>query len=157
MAEKFKALADPVRLATTEGGHTVVIGEDFVEVPAVLVPKALASGCIAESMYNKMRADIEKEVKGSKAEKPKDQVPPKEPETAPSGEIDPEEEREAKIVMALKKIEELKSKGLDETPSGKKLEYKGNPRVDAVSELAGIKVMAADIEAILKSSDEAGE
>lgn len=180
MAEKFKALGKDVRLSSTKGGHVVIIGQEFCEVPDVLVKHALAANCIPETVYNQMKEDMKDEVRKELALENQDDIdlteainnaepptlapeledvaederidPPADSE-APAFEIDPKEKREADIVLALTGIKKLKDQGMDETPSGKKLEYRGKPRVEAVSELAGFKVSGTEVDEMLKPQE----
>lgn len=52
MSEKYCVLPGqtPVRLTTTDGGHTCIIGETPREIPSTFELDALAKGCVTQTM-----------------------------------------------------------------------------------------------------------
>lgn len=133
MGEKFRSMRGTVRLASTKG-HVILVGDEFVDVPDVLVEQALAKKCIPESMYQELKQEVAAEKNPSGFE----------------DEDEGDQERKLKVLEALSKLTALKEQGEEQTPGGEALEYYGKPRVAAVSELAGFKVKAVEIEEALK-------
>jgi hypothetical protein len=179
MAERFKSLRGDVRLASIQGGHVVIVGQEFAEVPDCLVSEAMANRCIPESMYNELKAQVAAESGGITPviDPPVDPpdipaivvpvvdppvltpidlppvappIPPEAPVPIPPDPIGAAADRRAQIIAALQALASLKEAGTLTTAKGETLEYQGKPRVDAVSELAGFRVKAAEIEEALQ-------
>lgn len=139
MAEKFKARKGqkPVRLASTSG-HVVNVGDDWVDVPDQLVPEAMRSGLVSYDLYEAALAEAKAEAAGGGGDKQESDAMP-------------ETERREKVLLAIRQILELTEAGETATPGGKGLvTAAGVPMVGAVSEFAGFKVAAAEIEDALR-------
>jgi hypothetical protein len=126
MAEKYCVLPGqvPVRLSSTQGGHTVIIGEIPREIPEIFVREALSKGCYTESQVNEIKGKLV----SSQDAPPAD--PPLVPPADPSVQADPE--KAAKILAAT--IEILNVGNPDD------LTTTGKPKADVISDLCGFEV-----------------
>ena len=159
MPELFKTRKDqaPVRLASTSG-HVVIVGSDWQEVLGPMIPKALRSGLLSKELYEAAMAEVKANLPPPApvvipAAPPAPPAPPAAP-PAPEPDPDPAQhlERTKVVLTAVKAVLDLKATGASVTPGGKALVsvLNGVPKVDAVSELAGVKVTAAEIEEALR-------
>lgn len=163
MPEFFKARKGhgPQRLASTTG-HVVIVGENWQEVPEILVPEALKSGLLSKELYEaalaEVRGDNKEPPSGPPAGDPDADAAKKaeaEAEKAKAEEAEWQakaQERHRNVLLAIQKVMELHEAGETATPKGNGLVSQNNglPKVDAVSEFAGFKVAAAEIEEALK-------
>jgi len=119
--ERFKSRSGTVRLASTSG-KVVFVGEEFTKVPNELVAEAYAKQLVPESLL----------VEG-----------------AASASAFSDIGRREQVGAVIKTIFEMIDEGVEKTPDGQDLAYRGKPRVDAVSELAGFKVTGKEIDEAL--------
>ena len=164
MPELFKTRKGqaPVRLASTSG-HVVIVGSDWQEVLDPMIPDALRSGLLSKELYEAAMAEVKANLPPPAPEAPPAPPAPEAPEApeappaappAPAPNPDPAQhlERTKVVLTAVKAVLDLKATGESVTPGGKALVsvLNGVPKVDAVSELAGVKVTAAEIEEALR-------
>jgi hypothetical protein len=164
MPELFKTKKGqpPQRLASTVG-HVVVVGANWQVVPDCLVSEALKKGLLSKDLYNQAMEEVRKEALAdiTSGQTTTENNPGTEPSAAGEGENkenkptdkepDSQEDHKLAITKAVLKVLEL-SESTDKTPGGKPLlsVNNGKPKVDAVSEIAGFKVSAAEIDEALQ-------
>lgn len=146
MPETFKTRRnqDPVRLASTSG-HVAIVGKEWVEVPDSLVPDALKNGLLSKELYDAAMAEARQEaVLDITHETPVAVVK----EEILAKDLQEEETRETKILKAVQTVMQMALTGREETEGGMKLlsQTTKQPMVNAVSEIAGFRVMANEID-----------
>lgn len=146
MPETFKTRRnqDPVRLASTSG-HVVIVGSEWTGVPDRLVPEALKNGLLSKELYDAAMAEARQEAAlDITHETPVEVVK----EEILAKDLQEEETRETKILKAVQTVMQMAETGREETEGGMKLlsQTTKQPMVNAVSEIAGFRVMANEID-----------
>jgi len=149
MSEMFKARKGqkPVRIASTTG-HVVIVGEDWQDVPDCLVSEAIKNGLLSKDLYDQAMAEVKGELMSAKTEEPVVMAPVADEPAA--DEVD--HEKNAKILQAIMDVLDMQKNGEKTTKGGKNLiaGNTGKPTVGAVSELAGFKVSAEELDEALR-------
>ena len=124
--EKYSVLPGqaPVRLASIDGGHTIIIGETPRQIPEQFEREAIANGCFSETMLAGLQARFQGPI-GSDDEGKKD-------------EGDDDADRFEKIRAAV--IEIINAGNPTDLTGGK-------PKVDILSAKVGFEVTGAERDA----------
>ena len=128
--EKYSVLPGqtPVRLSSTEGGHTIIIGETPRTIPEQFEREAIANGCFSESMLAGLQSRLQGPIGGKSEEGGKDDED--------DGKDD--DERFEKIRAAA--IEIINAGNPADLTSGK-------PRIDVLAAKLGFEVTGAERDA----------
>lgn len=130
MKFRSRSNTETIRLASTSG-DILLIGSEFVEIPAHMEAEAYAKGCVSEEIYNSIRADIENDSADATAKT-----------ALVSGTIT-EEQRVAAIKTAINAM-------LDGNEEGN-FTAQGLPHLKKLSTLAGFTVAKEEMEAVWAS------
>lgn len=114
----------PIRLATINGGHTMYVGEELVEVPEIFVREAKSKGAITEAELKTLK----KRLAGEKVE----DAP------GPGAPLEPGDDSALQQVIAAS-IEILNRGDVAEVER-----ESGKPSIEALSALTGFQVTAED-------------
>lgn len=130
MKFRSRSNTETIRLASTSG-DILLIGSEFVEIPAHMEAEAYAKGCVSEEIYNSIRADIENDSADATAK------------TALVSGTLTEEQRVSAIKTAINAM-------LDSNEEGN-FTAQGLPHLKKLSTLAGFTVAKEEMEAVWAS------
>lgn len=132
MKFRSRSNTETIRLASTSG-DILLIGSEFVEIPAHMEAEAYAKGCVSEEIYNSIRADIENDSAAADIAA----------QTALVSGTLTEEQRVAAIKTAINAM-------LDSNEEGN-FTAQGLPHLKKLSALAGFTVSKEEMEAVWTS------